>query len=890
MANQVASLTATITVDKGNLQKEVLQEFSSAQQTLDGKNLKVKIIGDTSEIEKAIKKLENLRKSGVKVKFGTSSDGNSSGNSGGKSSNNASSGNSKISKELRDNLAKELRLTKEIASVKEKMAKTNDSNVIAANEKRIEQLERERIGVQKLIAKTNEQYDAQARIAKLNSVAETSQSKLKTVYTERAGKLYSEAQALQQKYKNIPEGSRTSNYSANLTAINELVANLEKIQGIEIISNAEMSKVRQFAVELQKVKKNLPDSKGSKAVSRINLIDSISEYQSKNTRLTADFQKKLDDLKASIRSLGADADVSQLASEFGNLKVKIHEAGLEGRSFADVMKEKIWSQFSGQLANLFSFQQMFQYMREGIDVVHDLDNAYVEMLKVSNDALSSLRQYKLESFSRADEVGTTGEKLMNSTADWMRIGESLEKAAASAKTTNKLLNVSEFTDVNEATEAMVSMSQAYDTLSKDDIVDKLNNVGNNFSISTQGLAEGLQRSASALKTAGNDMDSAIALMTAGNAVVQDPTSVGAGLRTIALRLTGTKEGAQSLQDSGEDIDGMITTVSKLRDTIKSATAVASNGFKGFDIFDKNGNYKSTYENLLGISQVYKEIVETDAKTGSNNKNLLLETIAGELLPGGCESISHRTYLTARAASMRKTHHMIYAPHSRGDLIATTTKCVICGKIFQYRGYKKKCCSEECLHKYKVNLTTKQHGLTYDSTIKKVEQYLIENYRNDGSVKTLEECCKNVHISVKTFYKYSKKYHTSYNDLLSKNNIPKLHSKFQTTVTKFVRQYYGVQHQIAEEYSFQDCINPRTNYPLRFDIFVADMGIAIECDGVQHNVKNSYFNNLVLNAGYTPTYETDKIKEEYCKKHNITLIRIPYVKCITQEYVESFLCA
>ncbi len=649
MANQVASLTATITVDKGNLQKEVLQEFSSAQQTLDGKNLKVKIIGDTSEIEKAIKKLENLRKSGVKVKFDTSSGGNS----GGKSSNNASPGNSKISKELRDNLAKELRLTKEIASVKEKMAKTNDSNVIAANEKRIEQLERERIGVQKLIAKTNEQYDAQARIAKLNSVAETSQSKLKTVYTERAGKLYSEAQALQQKYKNIPEGSRTSNYSANLTAINGLVANLEKIQGIEIISNAEMSKVRQLAVELQKVKKNLPDSKGSKAVSRINLIDSISEYQSKNTRLTADFQKKLDDLKASIRSLGADADVSQLASEFGNLKVKIHEAGLEGRSFADVMKEKIWSQFSGQLANLFSFQQIFQYMREGIDVVHDLDNAYVEMLKVSNDALSSLQQYKLESFSRADEVGTTGEKLMNSTADWMRIGESLEKAAASAKTTNKLLNVSEFTDVNEVTEAMVSMSQAYSDLSKDDIVDKLNNVGNNFSISTQGLAEGLQRSASALKTAGNDMDDAIALMTAGNAVVQDPTSVGAGLRTIALRLTGTKEGAQSLQDSGEDIDGMITTVSKLRDTIKSATAVASNGFKGFDILDKNGNYKSTYEILLGISQVYKEIIETDAKTGSNNKNLLLETISGKNRANIAASILENPSLLEKAYKSSK---------------------------------------------------------------------------------------------------------------------------------------------------------------------------------------------------------------------------------------------
>lgn len=91
----------------------------------------------------------------------------------------------------------------------------------------------------------------------------------------------------------------------------------------------------------------------------------------------------------------------------------------------------------------------------------------------------------------------------------------------------------------------------------------------------------------------------------------------------------TKEAEQTLTDLGEDTEGVITTVSKLRETIMSATAVASNGFKGFDILDENGNYKSTYEILKGISQVYEEIVETDKKTGSNNKNLLLETIAGK---------------------------------------------------------------------------------------------------------------------------------------------------------------------------------------------------------------------------------------------------------------------
>lgn len=61
---------------------------------------------------------------------------------------------------------------------------------------------------------------------------------------------------------------------------------------------------------------------------------------------------------------------------------------------------------------------------------------------------------------------------------------------------------------------------------------------NNFAISTAGLAEALQDSASALAVAGNDIDKSIALLTSANRVVQSPAEVGKGLRTIALRLTG----------------------------------------------------------------------------------------------------------------------------------------------------------------------------------------------------------------------------------------------------------------------------------------------------------------------------------------------------------------
>lgn len=154
---------------------------------------------------------------------------------------------------------------------------------------------------------------------------------------------------------------------------------------------------------------------------------------------------------------------------------------------------------------------------------------------------------------------------------------------------------------------------------------------NLYSISTDGIATALQDSASALTTAGNTLDEAIALVTAGNAIVQDPNSVGSGLRTISLRLTGTEEAKEQLENLGESTDGYAETVSKLRDTIMSATRVAANGFQGFDILDDNGNYLSTYEILQGIADIYAEIVETDKQYGTNNANLLLETLANSSL-------------------------------------------------------------------------------------------------------------------------------------------------------------------------------------------------------------------------------------------------------------------
>lgn len=151
---------------------------------------------------------------------------------------------------------------------------------------------------------------------------------------------------------------------------------------------------------------------------------------------------------------------------------------------------------------------------------------------------------------------------------------------------------------------------------------------NKYAVSTDGIASALQRAGSALTTAGNDIDESTAMIAAANTVVQDPEKVGNGLRTIALRLTGTKAAAESLQEMGEETEGMIQTESKLRKTIMDATKTASNP-KGFDILTDSGQYKSTYEIIQGIADIWEEIGEMDRKTGNTNQNLLLETMAGK---------------------------------------------------------------------------------------------------------------------------------------------------------------------------------------------------------------------------------------------------------------------
>lgn len=436
------------------------------------------------------------------------------------------------------------------------------------------------------------------------------------------------------------DGGWTSNaYLENVQAVKNAVKEYEDLlkelkgKDASLVTSEDINKLDSYEKKIKDtiatVTNMSASEKGYNFVSGQKELDKIHKLLNENSKMSSEAKAKIRAYYTEIESGNPSMSLDKIHGEILKIYNAEVEAGRAGRTLWDTLKNSRFHQIAAQMAGMVGVYDVINLGKEGFNVVRELNTALTEMRKVSDETVQNLKDYQVTSFDTADAVGTTAKQIQNSTADWMRLGESMNQAAESAKDANVLLNVSEFEGIDEATESLVSMSQAYKDLDKMDIIDVLNNIGNNYSISTDGLATALKDSASALVTANNDLNEAVSLTTAGNAITQDPSKVGAGLRTISLRLVGTEEAKQELSDLGEETDGMITTVSKLRDTIMDATKAASSDGKGFDILDSNGNYKSTYEIMQGLADLYDNIVKKDKELGTNNLNLLLETIAGK---------------------------------------------------------------------------------------------------------------------------------------------------------------------------------------------------------------------------------------------------------------------
>ena len=149
-------------------------------------------------------------------------------------------------------------------------------------------------------------------------------------------------------------------------------------------------------------------------------------------------------------------------------------------------------------------------------------------------------------------------------------------------------------------------------------------------------------------------------------------------------------------------------------------------------------------------------------------------------------------------------------------------------------------------------------LTYDYISTYIERYnyklLSTEYINNRT--PLKMKCDKGHI-----------FECSFDNFQKGNRCPKCKNTKGQIKIKGVLMNYKIDFE--EEYRFEDCKFKRT---LPFDFYLPDYNCCIEFDGLQHYVIKEYFGGY---EGFVDRKIRDTIKNIYCEKNNIKLVRIHY---------------
>ncbi len=177
-------------------------------------------------------------------------------------------------------------------------------------------------------------------------------------------------------------------------------------------------------------------------------------------------------------------------------------------------------------------------------------------------------------------------------------GYSDEDAATLARVAALYQNVADSeVSAQEAGQFIVSQLKAYGLAASDAaiIVDKLNAVSNNYSVSNSDLAIGLTKSAAALQTLGNTQDEVMGLLTAGTEQLTGQASkVGKGLQTIGINI------AQVATEAGE-LSYEVGNTTKTISLLDEAT----------------GDMRSTFDVLRDIAKDWNSMTDAQQTAISN---------------------------------------------------------------------------------------------------------------------------------------------------------------------------------------------------------------------------------------------------------------------------------
>ena len=316
-----------------------------------------------------------------------------------------------------------------------------------------------------------------------------------------------------------------------------------------------------------------------------------------------------------------------------NTQVQQSTKHIKNAAFATENWSYNWAKAMQSFLTYNTLTQLFNTIMNGIhdmiDEVKNLDDALVELQKVTDLEGESLERFVADAFEAGRTVAKTGTEMVEAATAFAKAGykdNALELGTVAAMYTNI---ADEAIDAADAADMIIAQMKAFNITAEDSIhiIDAINEVSNNFAVSSADISRNLGKASAVMANAGNSMEQYIGLMTAATEITRNASKAANGLKTITLRLQGMNdEGERDLEIQAQ-MEGLFNKL-------------------GISVYDANGELKNTYDILETLAPVYEKLSNAE-------KAYVTETIAGKYQAQNAAAILNnwKTAVDATATAM-----------------------------------------------------------------------------------------------------------------------------------------------------------------------------------------------------------------------------------------------
>lgn len=302
---------------------------------------------------------------------------------------------------------------------------------------------------------------------------------------------------------------------------------------------------------------------GADIKKNLDKVSKPNRTMNTNTKFNgAEIKKNLDMIAKTNKTMkvNAEIDTSSATKEMDTFtkdtRTKIND-GINvplkktGQSLTDVFGKVL--KFGGVTAVIATVTQAITMAWEEIQ---NLDSAVIDFTKVSNLSGESLQNYTDDLAKMGETIAKTRTEMISASAGAKQAGYSDADAKILGNIAGVYQNVADnIISAGDATTFLVSQLKAFDLEASDSemVLDKLNNISNNMSVSMTDMATGLSKNAGAIKSYGNSMNETFAMLAAGTELMpKQAGKVSNGIKSIGAEIIklGSEAGVLTYEMGG----------------------------------------------------------------------------------------------------------------------------------------------------------------------------------------------------------------------------------------------------------------------------------------------------------------------------------------------------